>query len=194
MPAHRSPGGGAARSPGHAPAATPGLQRGHTAFAEPAALFPRLRHWCCTRLRPAGTVAHPHQHHSAGGDGGWSGRVLSCYQSPQAHRDAFAGLARTVASVAQTDTPVERRKVLGACKRLQDCAERHLAGACAPPPFRANNPTTFNAWRCNCWKTRAPSMAVGHPVPGSPKGFQNYLHNLSGATDLMYTAKGQPRS
>ena len=70
---------------------------------------------------------------------GGSAGVLSCYKSLK-HIATHTGLPCTVASVLQTDTPAERRKVLGALQTLQDCAERHLGGRVRTTTVSANNP------------------------------------------------------
>lgn len=96
--------------------------------------------WCCTRLRGllAPLLTHTSTIPLAVMEGGSAG-VLSCYKSLK-HIATHTGLPCTVASVLQTDTPAERRKVLGALQTLQDCAERHLGGRVRTTTVSANNP------------------------------------------------------
>ena len=107
-------------------------------------LFPRLRH--AGAARAWGLLAPLLTHTStiplAVMEGGSAGCSLAT--KPQAHRHAH-GLPCTVASVLQTDTPAERRKVLGALQTCRTAPTVIWAGACAPPPCRPITPTTFNA-------------------------------------------------
>ena len=166
MPAHRSPRWRCCPQPGACSScnARP-TARAHRLCRACSPISAPTACWCCTRLRAcwAPLLTHTSTIPLAVMEGGSAG-VLSCYKSLK-HIATHTGLPCTVASVLQTDTPAERRKVLGALQTLQDCAERHLGGRVRTTTVSANNPTTFNAWPCNCWKTRAPSTGRWAPCP-----------------------------